>query len=449
MNSNNLFDVNIMRKAFLFSASFFKLNLIVISLGICLNSCKESDTLGGNLLPASDQSQFKVSSKFNLTTFTIKEDSIKSDDLSVSLLGSYVDPIFGKSTASLITQFISSTNQLDFGPNPIADSVVLSLTYSGYYGKINKLDGLQKIRIYRVSNSIIRDSSYYSADNPNKYATESDFISEHSFLPDPTGKFQTGTPVQKFNLPQSFGQNILSNQSTINSSGFLNFFKGLYFKPANDFQTSGNGAILSFNMVNVETPSKMTIFFHNDTSTISQKFEMLVNSNCSRVNFFKKERNGIPAINNQFIDTTQGKTQLFVQNMAGSSAKIWITNLNSWKDSMPLVISKAEMIVPVESSLIDIYGVPSRLIMVEKADDGQYTSIPDFNLGDNYFNGYYDPISNTYRFNLALYMQEIISGKRTQKGLYLVPTASAIGANRVVLKGSNFIKFNVTYTKIK
>jgi hypothetical protein len=176
---------------------------------------------------------------------------------------------------------------------------------------------------------------------------------------------------------------------------------------------------------------------------------MLINSDCSRVNFFKHDRNGIPAINNQFTDTTQGKTQLFIQNMAGLSSKIWFTNIESWKDSMPLAITKAELIVPVESSLIAIYGVPSRLLLVEKDDQGQYVSISDFDLGDSYFNGNYNPSKQTYNFNLALYIQEILAGKRTQKGLYLVPTASAVGANRVVLKGSNFIKFNLTYTKIK
>jgi hypothetical protein len=445
----NLIKIKIMRKTITFSASFFKVICILLIVSFGLNACKESDTLGGNLLPATDQSQFKSSTKFNLSTFTVKEDSIKSDDLSVSLLGSYVDPIFGKSNASFITQFVSSSNQLDFGPNPVSDSVVLSITYSGYYGKINKLNGLQKVRIYRLSNPVVRDSSYYSAENPNKYATESDFISEHTFLPDPTGKYQTGTPVQKFRLPNSFGQSFLANQNSINAYGFLQFFPGLYFKPANDFQNSGDGAILSFNLLNAEAPSKITLYFHNDTSTVAQKFEMLVNSDCSRINFFKHERNGISALNNQFSDTTQGKSQIFVQNMAGVSSKIWFTNLENWKDSMPIAISKAQLVIPVETSLIDIYGIQTRLLLVEKDEEGQYVSIPDFDLGDNYFNGNYNPVNKTYSFNLALYIQEILSGKREQKGLYLVPTASAIGANRVVLKGSDFIKFNVTYTKIK
>jgi hypothetical protein len=427
----------------------FLVHLFSLFITFSVYSCKESDTLGGNLLPDSDQSPFKGTSKFNITAFTVKEDSIKSDDLTYSLLGSYVDPVFGKSSASFITQFISGSNQLDFGVNPIADSIVLSMAYHSYYGKVNKLNGLQKIKIYSVSNSIFRDSSYYSSENPIKYATESDLISEHTILPDPSGKYQSGTPVQKFRLPVSFAQNILNNQSTINSSGFTSFFKGFYFKPSNEFQTTGNGAILSFNLLSAEAPAKFTIYFHNDSDPLPQQISFNVTSDCARINFFKHERNGIPAINNQLNDTTQGKTQLFIQNMAGLSSKIWFTNIESWKDSMPIVISKAELILPIETSLIGDYDLQSKLLLVEKDSTGNYAGIPDFNIGEGYFSGDYNPANNTYSFNLAVYLQELISGKRTQKGLYLVPTASAVGANRVVLKGSNFIKLNVTYSKIR
>lgn len=76
-----------------------------------------------------------------------------------------------------------------------------------------------------LQENIYKDSTYYSSENIEKYLSESDFISEHTFLPDPNGTYQTGTAVQKFKLPLSFGQNILDNQSTINSGnfGFLSF----------------------------------------------------------------------------------------------------------------------------------------------------------------------------------------------------------------------------------
>ncbi|MCC6252492.1 MAG: DUF4270 domain-containing protein [Bacteroidia bacterium] len=414
---------------------------------IVLGSCKEKDTLGGNLLPKSDQSVFNDNSALKLVTFTVKEDSVKSDELSNSLLGSYVDPIFGKSTASFISQFFASTNQLDFGSNPIADSVVLSMTYNGYYGKVNKLDGLQKLKIYRISSTIYKDSVYYSAQNPEKYYQESDLLGEYSFLPDPDGKYQSSSAVQKFRLPLSLGQDILNNQSTINSTNLPSFFKGLYFKPENNFQTTGNGAILYFNLVNTETPSKISLYFHNDTSTVVQKFDMNITSDCARINFFKHDRNGIPAINTQLSDTAQGQSQIFIQGMAGYNSKIWFSEIENWKDSVPFVITKAELILPVESSLIDIYGIPSKLLLVEKGTDGQYKSIPDFDLGENYFGGNYYSAEQCYKFNIAVYLQKILSGKETQKGLYLLPIASGIGANRVVLKGSNKIKLNLTYSK--
>lgn len=431
-----------LRKTNWFSAYFFI--LVIVS----LSACKESDTLGGDLLPVSDRSPFSASSKFTFSAHALKEDSIKTDEVSYNLLGSYVDPVFGKSSASFITQFVSTTSQVDFGTNPQADSMVLSLTYQGYYGSINKLNGLQKIRIYRATSSPLKDSSYYSARNPMAFYQESDFISEHSFLPDPTGKFQSGTPVQKFKLPNSLAQNLLDNQSTINSGGLPNFFKGLYFKDANSFQTSGNGAILSFNLINTSAQSKVTIYFHNDASS-QQVYELFITSDCARVNFFNHQHNGITALTNQFTDTTAGKEQLFVQNMAGVSSKIWFTNLDAWKDSMPLAIAKAELVIPVDQAYLGGYEPQSRLLLVEKSSTGVYTSIYDFELGDNYFNGQYNSTTKSYSFNLGSYIQDIIAGKIKQKGLYILPTASAVGANRVVLKGTNYMKLNVTYSKIK
>ena len=245
------------------------------------------------------------------------------------------------------------------------------------------------------------------------------------------------------------GQSILAQQNAINSYGLASVFGGLFLKTANDFQTIGNGAILSFNLINADKPSKITLYFHNDTSTVVQKYDMLITSDCARINFFKHERNGAPELNNQFADTTLGKNNIYVQAMAGVSSKLWFTGLEAWQDSLPVIITKAELVLPVETSLIGQYAVPSRLLLVEKSTNGDYTSIADFGLSENYYNGFFNAADNTYRFNLAVYLQDMLNKSRANKGLYLVPAASAIGANRVILKGSDKIKLNVTYTKIK
>lgn len=58
-----------------FSATICNLLLLLFCVGF--SSCKESNTLGGNLLPKGDQSEYIASSKFNLTAFTVKEDYYK------------------------------------------------------------------------------------------------------------------------------------------------------------------------------------------------------------------------------------------------------------------------------------------------------------------------------------------------------------------------------------
>lgn len=193
----------------------------------------------------------------------------------------------------------------------------------------------------------------------------------------------------------------------------------------------------------------MTLYFHNDTDPLPQEFvNVIINSDCSRINFFHHDRNGIPAINNQLADTTQGKTQLFIQNMAGLSSKIWFSNLESWKDSMPLVISKAELVVPIETSLIDIYSAPSRLLLVKKTMMEimflfRITMLETITLMDTV----------TARVKVIILIWPFICRKLFQekeyKKDYTLFLCFCYRCKQGCLKGTNFIKLNVTYTKIK
>ena len=56
-------------------------------------------------------------------------------------------------------QALLKENNIDLGTNPIVDSVIMSYTYSGYYGDLNEFS---EIEIFELSNSIYKDSTYYS-----------------------------------------------------------------------------------------------------------------------------------------------------------------------------------------------------------------------------------------------------------------------------------------------
>jgi hypothetical protein len=433
------------RKTTLFSAYFFS---AITALCILLSSCTEVDSLGFNLLPKSDQSLFD-SLGYRLDAFSYKEDSLKSDNVSLNLMGSYQDPVFGQSIAGTMLQFILGENNPNFGDNPIIDSVIYSMPYAGYYGEVSKITGKQTFNIYQLNNRIYKANAYYSNLNPKDYYSDGDLIGSKTFQPNVRSTtVLTDTTVEKFILDTSFGQFILNQQNNITTSDALQeVFKGIYIVPEYRIQASGTGAILYYNLLSTNNRSKISLYYHNNSGT-GKVFELFITGDCARINTFKHEYNGISGISTQLKDTTKGTESIYIQNMAGLSAKIWLKQLQQLKDSMPIAITKAELIMPVDlTSTTGKYEVPSKILLVEKSESGVYQTNSDFDLGGSYANGYYNNVTNDYRFNIARYAQDIVSGKRTEKGLYLIPASAAIGANRVVLKGSKYMRLKLTYTK--
>ena len=113
------------------AAIFLLIGLITIS------SCKkvESD-LGVDILPSSDQLGLEVDT-LELNSYSSLEDSLRSDEFSSNMLGSYNDETFGKTKASIYTQLrLSVIPTFTDLSNTVVDSVVLSLNIVDFYIKI-------------------------------------------------------------------------------------------------------------------------------------------------------------------------------------------------------------------------------------------------------------------------------------------------------------------------
>ena len=126
-----------------------KILIIFFVIIIFLSACDESSELGLEVQPNSDKieifnnflTQTGQLPSFVLTTESV--DSLRSDEPSSLLLGSIDDPIFGENISSFLTQISLSQSNIDLGSNPIVDSVVLSYSYSGYYGDLTSLNNIQ------------------------------------------------------------------------------------------------------------------------------------------------------------------------------------------------------------------------------------------------------------------------------------------------------------------
>ena len=125
------------------------------------NSCEKNNEFGLEMNPNSNTLEAVYSDTFDLNTFSVYADSIKTDELNgPSLLGNYIDPVFGEVNASIFTQ-IRLEQAYDFIPQDgtiddvVIDSAVLYLAIDGYYGDINE----QEFNVEILDEDFYKDSS--------------------------------------------------------------------------------------------------------------------------------------------------------------------------------------------------------------------------------------------------------------------------------------------------
>lgn len=445
--------------------------LLLAVICISLNACKDPGLVGVDVQPDVDKFAVQYSNHFNIISWTKKQDSIRSDETNYNLLGTYIDPVFGKSEASFMCQFLLSTEAPDFTQTrtntlgvsatyePTIDSVVLSMVYQGSYGDVGKSNGLQRVKVYELTKGIAIADTSYSSKKAESYYASAVPIATYAFSPHPYTRVTVSgvkrVPQLRIKLDKDFfGKKIMGllssggKDSLADNAKFLTYFKGLYITTDNSFQQNNQGAILYFNMLNAD--SRITAYYHNDTIVKHSSFDYdISSSSCARINLFKHDYSFAPTINAQLTDSTLGQSSIYVQAMSGLKSKIKLPFLDSLSVLGPIAINKAEIIFKVEP--FDAKFVPNPQLVLYKDSLGlKYT--PDVsqnsNFDGNYYGGVYDETNKQYRFNIARYVQLVIDRKIKDNGLYVSTFSDGISANRVQLQGGKNIQFNLTYTKL-
>ncbi|HOP14932.1 MAG TPA: DUF4270 family protein, partial [Lentimicrobium sp.] len=120
--------------------------------GLFLQSgCNDTGLAGVEMLPATDLINARnLVEKNTIRAYTYRDDSLRTDESSTSLLGVFHDPVFGKTTADLALQFRLNSFP-DFGSNPVADSVVFYFYYRMIYGDTASV---QKLEVYELEGAL-------------------------------------------------------------------------------------------------------------------------------------------------------------------------------------------------------------------------------------------------------------------------------------------------------
>jgi hypothetical protein len=157
-------------------------------------------------------------------------------------------------------------------------------------------------------------------------------------------------------------------------------------------------------------------------------------------------------------DSIGGNDLVYVQSLGGVCGRINFPNLyKNWSKMKPVLINEAEVDVSVDAQdLSTSFAPPALIYLYGTYPSGAPYGIPDEN-GIGYFNGNYNGFNNTYTFVITQYIQGVIDGKDTDRGLYIIPNLQQSIASRVVLYGAKHneipsdkaMKLKIYYTPLK
>ncbi|MFH2094095.1 MAG: DUF4270 family protein [Bacteroidota bacterium] len=406
---------------------------------------KDPSDIGLDLIPESERMNVVFCDTSAVIAYTVSEDSLNTNNNSASLVGSYNDPVFGRTYASFLAHLRLSSNNVNFhrSTSTVADSLILYINVAGYFGDGNSK---QIIRVYRMNNAISTDSIYYSDINPRNYYDGSGLIGTDVLAPEN----DTMIKINCSGLMQEF-----MNADTLNfidNDAFLEYFKGIVVTTYDPYNEPGgtNSCILYCDLLSSST--KMIMYFHD---TVSYSFPFIINDNSERINAFEHDYSSVIFRNN--IDNfALEDSVIYLQGMGGVKGKIVFPGITGWRSMANIVIHKAELLINIETneSSAGLYDVPGRLTLRAINDDGTTSLLlddPANNQYGNYFGGYYDDDEMYYKINITRYFQNLLGGKYSDNGLYLFPYDKRITANRVVVTSGSHtkrMKLMVTYTKL-
>lgn len=416
--------------------------IAILSISLLLGSCyNDRSFLGNNLLPMDDIYQVRIDSSFTISAYTLAQDSLNSQLASEGVLGYLNSDIFGSTKASFIGRFYTTSSTEGFGgPTSAPDSLIFYFTANSFNGDSSKV---LNIRVHELTDTAVVNNEnalkpiegHY---NPNPFFTTS----------------LTGKGVIKQYLSLDFARSLMDSAALADYSVFFNKFKGFYIT-CDDLPGYGG---LAYNF----SVSKMYIrLYYHYTTKINDKDSTInqyktYNFLASRYfQYLQDPSKADPAKKIQHLnDTIVQDSVFYVQNLGGVYGKLKIDNLSQWLDSMPLIVHRAELIIPKDDP---VTATPdstiSQLLLYYKSGDTWGGYIRDY-ITNNLLNsnGSYRKFANDYKVDITYHFQKILKGEFSDNNIYVFPNTGSTSLKQNVLRSGNNskpIRLIITYTKLK
>jgi hypothetical protein len=430
---------------------------VITALTLALNSCKKEETnIGIGIQPPGDEILLSFTDTVTAVAYSRREDSVRTDRLNTSMLGSIYDPVFGITTASVYTELKLSTLEHKFGDGAAIDSIIMSLSILGVQG-----DSLTPItfRVFELDEQLYFDSAYYSNQHTAIKETELGMLtmvpSTDSIMLDSV----MFAPHLRFNLNGALAEKLLSgsDEDYENNESFRTFFKGIYIT-ADQVNASGQGSIITMNLLT--EMSNITVYYHNDEK---DSLKYVFNFTTASARYSHYEHYDYIHANADFrehvIDgnTALGSNSLYLQSTGGVRSYLSFPSLKTLGgDTVVMAINEARLIFSVNDE-VQFLRTPPRIIVAKAInEEGSTTFLEDQAIeGDPYFGGYYNSERKEYSFRLNRFVQKQILKPDAEDDfglVLLIPNASSV-AERLILGGGNAdegrIRLAITYSIVE
>src|SRR6218665_2310281 len=407
------------RRIFSFSACF----LLALAVSV---SCKKTPSKFGTDALDPESILKSGTDTFQLSTYTVREDSFPTDNQLNALLGVMHDPKMGITDASFYTQFTIDGNVThNAGLVPVIDSVVLSLRYQGYYGQLTS----QTFEVHQLTDNLDIDETYYK--DSETFESLDDLVVTGSGTQTPSMDSidqEDGTkiaPQLQLKLENSFGFTLMNEAingtAFDNEENFKTWFKGLHIKAQNNNPAAGQGGILYFDLESADT--KITVYYkiQGDVNATPYSYKMFIDNDCADYNHVDVDNTGY-FVNSTFDNPTNGNVQFYTQAFESRGVVKFPTVNDIPSNSL---VQAALLELPISYQNKNLYYPSAVLTVIIETDDYVATTY-----------AIYDDANKRYLVDLRSYIQSIVNGESDNTGIIINPLYPTGTAERIVFNGS-------------
>jgi hypothetical protein len=329
---------------------FFKAcpSLFILALLASMTACEPSgDEIGALVQPDPDDFAVSFSDTASVQLSTVAMDSMMTGSVSRVLVGSFVDPYFGKVQASSFFQpTINSAITID--QQAVYDSLVLSLYYDRYtYGDTTKPLTLS---VHQLQSDILDKSIYFNSNSTPFNATP---LGSVKLAPRPVT-----TKRLIIRLSDLLGKDIFdkakANQITSNTE-WINLVKGLVLRNA----AAENASVIGFGT----DSTSIKMYFHTPQIEGVKK-DSTVMRTTAIYNQMLSDRRGtqianLPVNKRIALPTSQTGNTAFMQSGTGIMTRVDLPTIRQLRAQKYIAVNRAFLrITPKRFSVTDQFRAP-------------------------------------------------------------------------------------------